>query len=140
MNNKKFDLRKAMYSTVLKELQFNEKNKLNVLKTIQHPIKKHKNFSLRKKLIGFLEATVTTAIVAFTIHQVVPFSDQAINKTDTIETKNIYIPNKKEESFQEMSEEEILQKLLNTMDYFETAKGRFEMYYDGVEKTKLNTR
>ncbi|MFD5854032.1 sigma-E factor regulatory protein RseB domain-containing protein [Cytobacillus pseudoceanisediminis] len=47
----------------------------------------------------------------------------------TLDQNTVYIPPKQEENFKEMTKEEILTKMLNSVDYFETAKGEFKINY-----------
>jgi outer membrane lipoprotein-sorting protein len=43
--------------------------------------------------------------------------------------KTVYLPPKLEENYDEMTKEEILTKMINTVDNFETATGQFKVHY-----------
>jgi hypothetical protein len=49
------------------------------------------------------------------------------------ETENL--PAAKEEYYEDMTKEEILTKLLNTIDHFQTIKGSFEEYTQDTKRT-----
>jgi outer membrane lipoprotein-sorting protein len=52
---------------------------------------------------------------------------------------NIYTPPQQDEYFEDLTKEEILTKMLNSVDHFETAKGEFELYYAN-SNTKINVQ
>lgn len=56
---------------------------------------------------------------------------QTAGKAKTTDTKEetVYTPPKQQENFKDMTKEEILTKMLNTVDNFETAKGEFRIHY-----------
>lgn len=65
--------------------------------------------------------------------------EQIKNKVTTLDQKkqsgnnSLYTPPAQEESYKDLTKEEVLTKLLNTVDYFHTAIGNFEtydVYYD----------
>ena len=65
--------------------------------------------------------------------------EQIKNKETTQEQKkqsgnnSLFTPPAQEESYKDLTKEEVLTKLLNTVDYFHTAIGKFEtydVYYD----------
>lgn len=65
---------------------------------------------------------------------------QASKKVTTTETKKegtVYTPPKQKEYFGDMTKEEILTKMLNTVDNFETAKGEFKVYQANAPGERL---
>jgi outer membrane lipoprotein-sorting protein len=58
--------------------------------------------------------------------------EQTTENATKLEIKNVedfYIPTKQKENFEDMTKEEILTKMLNTVDYFETANGEYKVHY-----------
>ncbi|MGG1677348.1 sigma-E factor regulatory protein RseB domain-containing protein [Neobacillus sp. NRS-1170] len=54
-------------------------------------------------------------------------TQKSLNKPSN--KKTAYLPPKQEENYDEMTKEEILTKMLNTVDYFETARGEYKIHY-----------
>jgi beta-lactamase regulating signal transducer with metallopeptidase domain/outer membrane lipoprotein-sorting protein len=55
-----------------------------------------------------------------------------VNTNSTANSSTIYIPPKQSENFNNMTKEEILTKMINTVDNFETAKGEFKVHYGSI--------
>ncbi|TDK61759.1 transcriptional regulator [Bacillus salipaludis] len=61
--------------------------------------------------------------------------EQTTEKVSTKENKSgetVYIPPIKTENFKDMTKEEILTKMLNTVDNFETAKGEYKLHWANI--------
>lgn len=144
------NLKEDMDDTVLKELDFTESNKAVVKKSFG---KKY----VQSKKRRFPQMGLVFSL-CFTTLFIVGISYFVANNLDQSELENLASNEKTEdpkgeeksstsahpepkENFDDMSKEEILTRLLNSVDYFETAKGTFETfdsYYDGsISKTKV---
>jgi outer membrane lipoprotein-sorting protein len=133
VENKLKDLNEKMNSTLLKDLDFNENRMIHVLKSIkneeQSPSGSLFSRTWKFALSSTLLASLLTGITLFTVDQLHPpdtSKTSIINKMTTKSLTQVYVPEKKEEYFGTMTKEEILTKMINTIDNFETAKGSFE--------------
>ncbi|MEK3886589.1 hypothetical protein [Bacillus sp. FSL K6-3431] len=143
-------LKEDMDDTVLKELDFNEKNKVAVRKSFGN-----KYVHSKKRRFPHIGLILSLCLSTFFFGSIGYF---VINKQGLSEQKNLAINEKREETkgnekssiiahpepkenFEDMSKEDILTRLLNSVDYFETAAGTFETldsFYDGsTSKTKV---
>ncbi|MFB6468211.1 M56 family metallopeptidase [Cytobacillus sp. Hz8] len=62
--------------------------------------------------------------------------EKSTGKEEIIETKaeaTVYTPPKQNENYKEMTKEEILTKMINSVDYFETAKGEFKIHNGNID-------
>ncbi|MER2118844.1 MAG: hypothetical protein ABS935_01170 [Solibacillus sp.] len=135
----------TMNKTVLKDIHFDAKQKENVRQVIYKRKKKRhiKPTTLNYLLpiavasLFFLGASyyATTELEIFSREEQMTSLNNApdhIPPGSKVET-NIYTPPAQEESYEEMTKEDVVSKLLNTVDYFYTAAGKFEdyaVYYD----------
>ncbi|MER2009761.1 MAG: hypothetical protein ABS939_20180, partial [Psychrobacillus sp.] len=135
----------TMNKTVLKDIHFDAKQKENVRQVIYK--RKKKQFLIKPILNYLLPIAVACLFFIGTSYYIASelgiFSREEQtaglnnNKGDVptgpkVET-NIYTPPAQEESYEEMTKEDVVSKLLNTVDYFYTAAGKFEdyaVYYD----------
>ncbi|MCM3574043.1 hypothetical protein M3172_12665 [Mesobacillus subterraneus] len=143
-------LKKDMDDTVLKELDFKEKNKAIVRKSFGN-----KYFQSKKRRfpqVGFvLSICFTTFFIAGISYFVVDnlgqsemenlaSNDKTEDPKEKEQSSTITLTEPKE-NLDNLSKEDILTRLLNSVDYFKTAAGSFETFdsfYDGsISKTKV---
>ncbi|AND41427.1 hypothetical protein A361_20430 [Cytobacillus oceanisediminis 2691] len=131
-------LKENMDKTILKDLDFQDVNKTAVRKAIYSTNKTKRMRSLYPRILS-LGFTCIFIIgisyygmekLGFTQNDK-PISSQIDNKevksnNEVQDTKNI--PPKQEENYENMKKEDILTKLFNTVDYFQSASGKFEIY------------
>jgi hypothetical protein len=144
------NLKEDMDDTVLKELDFNEKNKVAVRKSFGNKYVQSKNISFPH--LGLILSLCFTSFfiggISYFVINKLDLSHQenhSINKkiedVKKIEKSSATAHNEPKENFEDMSKEDILMRLLNSVDYFETAAGTFETFdsfYDGsTSKTKV---
>ncbi|AMO85356.1 hypothetical protein B857_03833 [Solibacillus isronensis B3W22] len=130
----------TMNKTVLKDIHFDVKQKEKVRQAIYK--RKKKQFLIKPILNYLLPIAVACLFFIGTSYYIASelgiFSREEQtaglnnNKGDVptgpkVET-NIYTPPAQEESYEDMSKEDVVSKLLNTVDYFYTATGKFEEY------------
>lgn len=146
------DLKEDMNETVLKDIDFDHQHKRNVRNAIYNKKNKTK-FNIHQKL-GFLLSIGFTVIVMFGIGYLTvdklglmaldesPTTNEPSDSKEQINSGNedsSFTPPAKEELFEEMTKEDIAAKMLNTVDYFDTASGEFELhnvYYDDSESNE----
>ncbi|MHC0038300.1 hypothetical protein [Pseudoneobacillus sp. C159] len=143
MDDRLNQLKESMDDTVLKNLDFRAKNKAEVRMSIHRP-KKSNRFTMlipRMLSIGFTSlllfgigyfALENSGLLSQEETQQPNMADQ---KEPNLSTKNdrVYTPPSQAENQLEMTKEEVLNLLLNSVDYFETVSGKFEtydVYYD----------
>lgn len=157
MNNMLDNLKEKMNETVLKDVDFNEKNKENVLLAIKKKTSRGKLFHLKPKLdlilsisasclllfgIGYFSANKLGLINSdqhSAVSEEYKKENQSESKKDS-ESNTIYTPPKQEEYYEDMKKEEVLTKLINSIDYFHTAVGKFDshiVYPDHSETTTV---
>ncbi|OOE12561.1 hypothetical protein [Fictibacillus arsenicus] len=136
MEDKLKNLNEKMNSTLLKNLDFNENSMMQVMRKVKES-EKPQNSSFFSRTWKF---TLSTVVSVFLLTAVTLFAVEQITLTESGDTKRLkenlankpatttYVPEKKEEYFGKMTKEEVLTKMINTIDYFETAKGSFEEY------------
>lgn len=109
-------------------------------------IKKFEKKSYRWSALGIIVVLVVSSLSLLNAH-----ADGSNGKSIEKTTKNVsnkenkikgtvYIPPKQKENFKDMTKEEILTKMINTVDNFETAKGEYKIhsvYYDGTQDDML---
>lgn len=136
-------LKEEMDNTVLKDLDFKEKNKAAVRRSfgMKEPYNRQKR---RFPEMGWiLSLSFTTLFLVctsyFVLHNLgLTEKENVTSNEKKIETdgkeKSVYAHPEPKENYDEMSKEDILLKLLNSVDHFETAAGKFEdydLFYDG---------
>jgi beta-lactamase regulating signal transducer with metallopeptidase domain len=86
---------------------------------------------------SFVSADQTSNIVTKKEDQVTNSLKSAGSLVNTNKTfdksSTLYSPPKQKENFNNMTKEEILTKMINTVDNFETAKGEFKVHYDNID-------
>ncbi|WP_043933827.1 hypothetical protein [Bacillus sp. EB01] len=137
-------LKESMDNTVLKNLDFRERNKAQVRNAIYNP-NKSKSFKSVFPLIISLSFTCIfiVGISYFSLEKsgVIQEGGQAsgVGGEKEVQQKNepsnekIKPASKSEENYDAMEKEDVLNKLLNTVDNFQTASGKYEIfdrYYD----------
>ncbi|TYR74395.1 hypothetical protein FZC79_15035 [Rossellomorea vietnamensis] len=137
-------LKEDMDDTVLNGLDFREKNKVKVRKTF---VTNHDNVKHNRRInLGFvLSLCFTTLFIGSASYILVNNTNISEEDSLTKETdvdviadndqKSLQVSHPEpKENYEKMTKEEILHKLFNSVDYFETAAGKFEVYeryYDG---------
>ncbi|QQZ08497.1 hypothetical protein [Heyndrickxia vini] len=133
------NLKENMDNTVLKNLDFRNKNKSEVRKAIYNSkkTKRMKNLFPRILSVG-ITCIFLIGISYITLENfgLLPkekkISGQAYReklKSNNDPTNNsIYTYSQQAENYNDMTKEDVLNKLFNTVDYFESASGKFEEY------------
>ncbi|NWQ44112.1 hypothetical protein MLOOGBEN_25850 [Bacillus sp. EB106-08-02-XG196] len=144
MENRLENLKEKMDETILKDVYFDDKQYHKVLNSIKKSKFKNQVFPLKNKFNNVLSISVVSlmflGITYFVGMQLnlfnVPEMKQANEPKKNIQEslnpsneKTAYIPPMQEENHDEMTKEEILTKMLNTVDYFETARGEYKIHY-----------
>ncbi|HDX9579012.1 TPA: transcriptional regulator [Bacillus pseudomycoides] len=107
-------------------------------------IKKFQKKSYRWSALGVITVIVVSLFSLLNARadgEIEQQKGQTPKKVTTTETKKegtIYTPPKQEEYFGDMTKEEILTKLLNTVDNFETAKGEFKIHSVNTRDEVIN--
>ncbi|WP_226673361.1 hypothetical protein [Rossellomorea aquimaris] len=128
-------LKEELDEHVLKDLDFRERNKAvvrNHFKSHREPSRVNKRFGLGILLsFGF-----TVLFIGFSSYFVLNhlgltqeenLSSEKKELKENQEPKSITHPHTKE-NYEDMTKEDVLHKLFNSVDYFETASGEFERY------------
>jgi hypothetical protein len=126
--------RENMDDTVMKDIHFNEENKNHVLQAISK--KRHKKRFLKPSLRYTL--SIGTACMFFLgmgyyVSEKLDLSTgeentASVDPQEPQKGSDAVYPPLIEESYEDMTRKEVLEKLLNTVDYFETASGEFEFF------------
>ncbi|WP_226537491.1 hypothetical protein [Fictibacillus halophilus] len=136
MEDKLKNLNEKMNSTLLRDLDFNKNSMLQVMRKVKES-EKPQNSSFFSRTWKF---TLSSVVSVSLLTAVMLFAVEQMNLKESGDTKLLkenlankpatttYVPEKKKEYFGEMTKEEVLTKMINTIDYFETAKGSFEEY------------
>ncbi|MCM3364992.1 hypothetical protein ACTQ5K_22890 [Niallia sp. Sow4_A1] len=137
MDNELENLRKKMDSTVLKSIKFTKRHESLIYDAISNSSKNKQRFKL--KMAPFISLSFISIICLSLLFLVKEnFIDNTLNEDHIRSVNNyIYTPPIQEENYEELNKEEILTKMLNSIDYFDTASGTFELYYAN-SKTKIN--
>lgn len=136
MGNKLENLREQMNETIFRDVSFDEKqyqkvlNSINKTKNKTHisPWKNKFNMVLSVSVVSFM-AVGLTYFVGSQINTSTGTGEGPVESTEDV-TK--YVPPVQEENFDEMTKEEILTKMINTVDHFETASGEYKMHYGNI--------
>lgn len=137
MEDKLKELDEKMNSTVLRNLDFSEKRKREVLRNIKNM---EREKTEKKGILKPILSTVFTGVLClgigfFTLDQVKAPTEKQEAHIEQQENETENLPVAKEEYYEDMTKEEILTKMLNTIDHFETAKGSFEEYTQNTKRT-----
>lgn len=136
-------LRERMDNSLLKDIRLNGERRKSILNHIELSEQRKEKKYLQDLFPRLLTVGLIIVIALFGVNKVQELlGEESIPKqaskgkfeNNPNEESTIFSPNPQKESFEEMSKEQVLIKLLNTVDYFETAKGEFEvfsLYKDG---------
>ncbi|CEG27198.1 sigma-E factor regulatory protein RseB domain-containing protein [Bacillus sp. B-jedd] len=148
MENRLENLKEKMDETILREVYFDAKQYQQVLNSIEKSEFQKQGILLKNIFNTVLSISVVSLIFFGITHfvgtQLNSFNEPEVNQANdpnkkTLESlkssdeKTAYIPPKQEENFEDMTKEEILTKMINSVDYFETAVGEFKSY-SGVDQ------
>jgi outer membrane lipoprotein-sorting protein len=146
VENRLENLKEKMDETILKDVYFDAKQYQKVLNSIKKSKFQKQVFPLQNKFNTFLSISVIslmflgityfvgTQLNLFNGPEVKQANEPNENMQESLEPSNektAYIPSKQEENYDEMTKEEILTKMINTVDYFETAIGEFKSFSGG---------
>jgi outer membrane lipoprotein-sorting protein len=146
VENRLENLKENMDETILKDVYFDDKQYQKVLNSIKKskfqkqvfPLKNKFNTVLSISVLSFMFLGITyfvgTQLNLFNGPEVKQANEPKENMQESLEPSNkktAYIPPKQEENYDEMTKEEILSKMINTVDYFETALGEFKSFSGG---------
>jgi hypothetical protein len=131
-------LKENMDTTVLKNLDFRERNKSEVRKAINNSQKTKgmKNLFPRILSIGFT-CIFLIGISYFGLEKLgfIQKENQISNqggkkefKSNEANIETTYTPPQQAENYDDMAKHDVLNNLLNTVDYFQSASGKFEKY------------
>lgn len=129
-----------MNETIFENISFNEDHQQKILRSIKKSKSRNKGFIFKDRFNGVLSIAVTSCLflgIAYfagtkthllnggqgTQGRITDGSQQ-----ETQVNKTVYTPPKQAEYYQDMTKEEILTKMINTVDNFETAKGEFKTH------------
>lgn len=140
MDDQLRNLKEKMNSTVFREIRFEEKNEKAVLRSIKK-LRKHQELSWwKKKLTAGLSIAFTAVMFAGIAYFAAEHSglwkeEQQIQELHAAEDSMIMME-KQTENDAVMSKEDILTMMLNSIDHFDTAKGRFIFYNKDISETE----
>jgi hypothetical protein len=142
MDDRLNQLKESMDETVLKNLDFRAKNKALVRKAILRPKKSNRfhHFFPRIISVGFT-SILLMGIGYFALENSGILTNEeaqpnmADQKEPNVDLKDdrVYTPPSQAENVEEMTKEDVLNILLNSVDHFETVSGKFEthdVFYD----------
>ncbi|MBS4190384.1 hypothetical protein KHA94_09245 [Bacillus sp. FJAT-49705] len=145
MENKLENLKEKMDDTILRDVYFDDKQYQQVLNSIKKSkfqkqvstLKNKFNFMLSISVVSIMFLGITyfvgTQLNLFNGPEAQQANEQKENKQESLNKplnqKTVYIPPKQDENYDEMTKEEILTKMINTVDYFETARGEYKIHY-----------
>jgi hypothetical protein len=132
-------LKENMDNTVLKDLDFQDRNKAEVRKAILNKSKKTKRMrSLYPQILSLGFTCIFIAGINYFWMEKIELTQKELpnsSQSDNTEVKSNnevqdtkIIPPQQEENYDNMEKEDILNKLLNTVDYFQSASGKFKTY------------
>lgn len=142
MDKRSNQIKNALDSTYFKDTTFKTSQKYYILNRINNNDKQifRLNLRFKKTLSICVYLILMFSIGTFVVDKISPTDPSSIVKK--IESKptlpgsateqkndNVYTPPQQDEYFEDMTKEEVLTKMLNSVDHFETAKGEFELYY-----------
>jgi outer membrane lipoprotein-sorting protein len=151
MDKRSNHIKNALDSTFFKEITFKTSQKYYILNRIRNNDKQttRSNFRLNRALSISVYLFLIFSMGMIVAEKITPDPSNIAKKIEPKPTSpdsateqkndNIYTPPQQDEYFEEMTKEEILTKMLNSVDHFETAKGEFELYYAN-SNTKINVQ
>ncbi|WP_421378169.1 hypothetical protein ACOJQI_12300 [Bacillus salacetis] len=131
MTDRLKNLKEDMDDTVLKDLDFGERHKAAVRRSFME--KQEKSQKTSPFRIGMiLSLCFTTLFMGFAGYFVINNLQLAEQENLSSEELKEQVPvpsPEREESYADMTKEDVLHKIFNSVDYFDTASGQFENYY-----------
>ena len=128
------NLRKIMDDSKFKNLQFKQRNKNAVLQLIENKKKPKREFFQKTFLSVFTFAILAVFMCIILNVNVFDLDNNSSDSVGTIkpyeekqkqQNVSIYNPKAQNEYNKDMTKKEVVTKMLNTVDYFKTAKGSF---------------
>ncbi|WP_445491256.1 hypothetical protein [Niallia sp. 03133] len=133
MNKKLGKLDNTMNQTILKNIKFTEEHKNGVYRRIDRKEKNRETVLFKKLFVQVLSVAVPVCFFFVFLHfngiHLKALKENNESTTQVANNKNnnaVFTPEHNNEVYEDMTKEQILTKLLNTVDYFKTAKGSFE--------------
>ncbi|WML52212.1 M56 family metallopeptidase [Neobacillus sp. PS3-12] len=102
-------------------------------------IKTFQKKSYRWSALGFITVLAVSSLTLLNAHadgsngKQIKQTTEKVSKNENKKEQTVYIPPIQKESFKVMTKEEVLTKMLNTVDYFKTAKGEFKIHYGNID-------
>jgi beta-lactamase regulating signal transducer with metallopeptidase domain/outer membrane lipoprotein-sorting protein len=109
-------------------------------------IKKFQKKSYRWSALGVIAVMAVSSVSLLNAHadgsngKSIEQTTENVSKKENKNESTVYIPPIQKENYKDVTKEEILTKMINTIDYFETAKGEFKTHtvnYDGTQNDML---
>lgn len=148
MENKLENLKEKMDETIFRDISFEDKHYHKVLHSIKNTEHNSRISPLKKKFNMVLSMSVVSAmalgITYFVGTQInspsgsektqldKPKEDTNESVTKPSDSETEYVPPVQEENYDDMTKEEILTKMINTVDHFKTASGQYKMHYGHI--------
>lgn len=141
MNDMFKNIGKALDDTAFQDIHFNEKHKEKVRQRLRKDYKKQPQFqSIFNHLLPI--AVIGFFLIGASYFMVTELTVQPVDKEDRsqepIMETTLYHPPIQEEFYGDMTKEDVVSKLLNSIDYFHSAVGKFEEHkisQDGSTRT-----
>lgn len=141
MDNLFRNLKEKMNESVLRDIDFSEESKNKVRRAITKAERVKKTNWKPKLEFAFSLSLTCLLLVGVGYYGVTKFvimkeeqsathlkEKSGVRDSIHLKSSTIYNPPKQEENFEDMTKEEVFTKLLNTVDYFHTAEGKFEWF------------
>ncbi|WP_059171959.1 hypothetical protein [Bacillus sp. FJAT-27445] len=150
MENKLNNLKERMDNTVLNEICFTNEHEQSILRRIEQSNNKKRLFNKFKlaPLLSFLFTSfIFVGIIYFVGFKTGYLNNEqpnllverhtanTITKKEDIVKQSIFTPEKQNEIEKDLTKTEILTKMINSVDHFDTAKGQFELHYSNINLT-----
>lgn len=149
MENKLENLKEKMDDTIFSDISFEDKHYHMVLHSIKNPEHNSSRLSPLKNKFNMVLSMSVISVMALGITYFVgtqinspsgskqtqvdePKDNTKESVTRPSDSETEYVPPVQEENNDEMTKEEILTKMINTVDYFKTASGQYKMHYGHI--------
>ncbi|UTE76645.1 hypothetical protein [Rossellomorea sp. KS-H15a] len=140
-------LKQELDERVLKDIDFRERNKAvvrNHFKSNREPSRDKKHFGIGL-VLSFCFSVLFLGVAGYFIMDHLGLSkdrglSQKNEKSNEIQEYKEHTHPQPKENDEVMTKEEVLHKLFNSVDYFETAAGEFESYYLSKSTVKYKVR
>lgn len=150
MENKLENLKEKMDGTILRDVYFDDKQYQQVLNSIKKSEFQKQPSALKNKFNSLLSIAVVSflflGITYFVGMQLNLFKGTQASESNenigespnlTANQKAVHLPSKQEENYTEMTKEEILTKMINSIDHFETATGEYKIHYANIPSDSI---